>query len=73
MFSDGFFERLDLVQLILDTVAAEQPRPISPELGAELDRRAADADTNPGAGIPWEVVQAAALARFARRAEAPLT
>ena len=60
-------ERIALVQLILDSVAAEQPpAPISGELGAELDRRAADADANPGAGIPWEVVKAEALARFER-------
>lgn len=57
-------ERLALVQDILDTVAAEQPVPLSEAKRKELDRRVADADANPNNVVPWEQVKAAALARF---------
>ena len=60
-------ERIALAQEILDSVAAEQPRaPLSEAKRGELDRRMADETANPGDGVPWEEVQAAALARFAR-------
>ncbi len=60
-------ERIALAQEILDSVAADQPRaPLSEEKRRELDRRIADAEVNPGDGIAWEEVEAAALARFAR-------
>ena len=54
-------------QEILDSVAAEQPRPpLSDAKRQELDRRLADAASNPADGVPWEQVEAAALARFGR-------
>lgn len=60
-------ERLALAQAILDSVAAEQPLPpLSEAKRRELDRRVADADANPGDGVPWAEVEAAALARFGR-------
>jgi putative addiction module component (TIGR02574 family) len=60
-------ERLALVQEILDSVAAEQPRPpLSDAKRQELDRRLADAVANPTDGVRWEQVEAAALARFGR-------
>ncbi|MBM3981043.1 MAG: addiction module protein [Planctomycetes bacterium] len=60
-------ERLTLVQAILDSVVAEQPRPaLSDAKRAALDRRLADALANPADGVPWEQVEAAARARFAR-------
>jgi putative addiction module component (TIGR02574 family) len=60
-------ERIALAQEILDSVAAEQPRPpLSEAKRQELDRRIADAAANPGDSVPWEEVEAAALARFAR-------
>lgn len=60
-------ERLALVQEILDGVAAEQPRPpLSDAKRQELDRRLADAAANPEDGVPWDQVEAAALARFGR-------
>ena len=60
-------ERIALAQEILDTVAAEQPRPpLSDAKRRELDRRIADEVTNPGDGVRWEEVEAAALARFSR-------
>lgn len=36
---------------------------LSDETKAMLDRRVAEADANPGAGIPWEVVKAESLKR----------
>ena len=58
-------ERLALVQEILDSVAADQPRPpLSEAKRQELARRLADAEANPGDVVPWEQVEAAARARF---------
>ena len=60
-------DRIALAQEILDSLAAEQaPQPLSPAKRSELDRRLADLATNPGDGVPWDQVEAAALARFAR-------
>lgn len=60
-------ERIELAQEILDSVAAEQPRaPLSDAKRRELDRRIADQAANPADGVPWEEVEAAALARFGR-------
>jgi len=60
-------ERIALAQEILDSVAVEQLRaPLSDAKRFELDRRVADAQANPADGIPWEQVEAAALARFAK-------
>lgn len=60
-------ERIALAQEILDSVAAEQPRaPLSEAKRRELDRRIADDEANPDDVVPWEEVEAAALARFAR-------
>jgi putative addiction module component (TIGR02574 family) len=58
-------ERLALVQAIWDSIAESTERsPLSDELRAELDRRLADHEANPGDTIPWEQVKAEALARF---------
>src|SRR3954470_12342308 len=58
-------ERIALAQEILDSVAAEQPRaPLSEAKRSELQRRLADEAANPADAIPWEEVEAAALARF---------
>ena len=58
-------ERIALAQEILDSVAADQPRlPLSEAKRQELDRRLADMAANPTDGVPWEQVEAAALARF---------
>ena len=58
-------ERIALAQEILDSVAADQPRlPLSKVKRQELDRRLADMAANPTDGVPWEQVEAAALARF---------
>ena len=60
-------ERIALVQEILDSVAAEQPRPpLSEAKRRELDRRIADQQANPGDEVAWDDVYAATLARLAR-------
>lgn len=60
-------ERIALAQEVLDSVAADQPRvPLSEAKRLELGRRIADELANPGDGVPWEEVEAAALARFSR-------
>ncbi len=60
-------ERIALAQEILDSVAAEQPRAsLSEAKRHELGRRIADQAANPEDGVPWEDVEASALARFAR-------
>ncbi|MFO0823602.1 MAG: addiction module protein [Gemmataceae bacterium] len=58
-------ERIALAQEILDSIAAEQPPPpLSDAKRQELERRLADHKANPGDCVPWEEVQAAAIARF---------
>ncbi len=60
-------ERLALVQEILDSVAADQPRPpLSEAKREELRRRLADAISNPADGVPWVQVEAAARVRFSQ-------
>ncbi len=55
-------DRLELIGLIWDSVAAEQvPTPIPDWHRQELDRRIAAADADPHAGIPWDVVRARLL------------
>jgi putative addiction module component (TIGR02574 family) len=57
--------RIELVQEILDTIAAESKmRELPQELKDELDRRLAWDEANPDGGIPWEQVGAAARARM---------
>lgn len=58
-------DRLTLAQALWDSVYEALDRePISPELRAELERRAALADADPSRGKPWETVRAAARARW---------
>jgi putative addiction module component (TIGR02574 family) len=60
-------ERIALAQEILDSVAAEQPRPpLSEAKKRELDRRLADEAANPEDGVPWEEAKAALRERYGR-------
>jgi putative addiction module component (TIGR02574 family) len=60
-------ERIALVQEILDSVAAEaQDVPLTEMQRQEIDRRLAAHRANPEAAIPWEQVEAEALARLQR-------
>ena len=52
-------ERLELIERIWDTIAAD---PLTEEDLEELDRRLADAEADPGAGSPWSEVKARLLA-----------
>ena len=58
-------ERLRLVQEIWDSIAAEVERaPLTETQRQEVDRRLAAHRANPEAAVPWEQVEAEALARF---------
>jgi len=52
-------ERIDLVEAIWDTVAADAPTLAIPEAHrVELDRRLEDLAMDPDAGSPWDEVRA---------------
>jgi putative addiction module component (TIGR02574 family) len=58
-------ERLQLVQEIWDSVAPSvEQLPLTQAQRDELDRRLAALEANPTNVIPWEEVEARALARF---------
>jgi len=60
-------ERLQLAEEIWDSLEAELPEfPLSDAQKQELDRRIAALEANPDAVVPWEEVEARALARFRR-------
>lgn len=60
-------DRIDLAQTIWDSIAdeAELP-PLTEAQLLEVDRRLAAHRANPDAAIPWERVEAEALARLGR-------
>ncbi len=60
-------DRLALAQAIWDSVTTDLERqPLTEAQRAELERRVAAADANPGEGAPWETVRAEARARWQR-------
>jgi putative addiction module component (TIGR02574 family) len=60
-------ERIELAQAIWDSIAAEVERaPLTEAQRQEVDRRLAAHKANPQAAIPWEQVEAEALARLRR-------
>jgi putative addiction module component (TIGR02574 family) len=60
-------DRIRLVQEVWDRIADQGREPkLSDEFKAELDRRLAAHQANPEAAIPWEEVEAEALARLRR-------
>jgi putative addiction module component (TIGR02574 family) len=60
-------DRLALAHVLWDSVhEALEQEPISPELQAELERRAALADADPLRGKPWDEVRAAAKNRWSQ-------
>jgi putative addiction module component (TIGR02574 family) len=60
-------DRIRLMEEIREGLADEGHEPeLSDELKAELDRRLAAHRANPDAAIPWEQVEAEALARLRR-------
>lgn len=51
-------ERIRIVELIWESIAAvPEAVPVSDELKAELDRRLAEFETDPEAGISWKEVR----------------
>jgi putative addiction module component (TIGR02574 family) len=60
-------ERIALVQAIWDSIAGEvESLPLTEAQRQEIDRRLAAHRANPQAAIPWEQVEAEALARLRR-------
>jgi putative addiction module component (TIGR02574 family) len=58
-------ERIVLAQEILDSVIVEQtPAGLSEAKRKELERRLAEHEANPNDVVPWEQIEAEALARF---------
>jgi putative addiction module component (TIGR02574 family) len=58
-------QRIALVQEIWDSIAAEvEATPLTEAQKREIDRRLAEHEANPDDVIPWEQIQAEALARF---------
>ena len=57
-------ERITLIGRLWDSLDAAVAAPISPELGAELDRREAEADADPMAGVSWESLKAELRSRL---------
>ena len=57
--------RLALIGELWDSVSSEtESLPLSVELKAELDQRIEDAESNPDAGVSWNEVKEATLARL---------
>jgi putative addiction module component (TIGR02574 family) len=56
-------QRLELIELIWDSLPDDVPHPLPEEHRRELERRIAAADADPGAAEPWETV----LARLSRK------
>jgi putative addiction module component (TIGR02574 family) len=57
-------ERLQLVEDLWDSIAQDAPDealPVTPELGAELDRRRAEHEANPDDVVPWDAARARLL------------
>ena len=50
-------ERLDLIGELWDSLDPSQAPELTPEIGAELDRRSAEAERDPGAGRTWDEVR----------------
>lgn len=58
-------ERIELARAIWASVEAEDDHtPLTEAQKREIDRRLEEHRKNPGAAIPWEQVEAAALARL---------
>lgn len=58
-------DRLRLVHEVWDRLAGRGDEPdLSDELKAELDRRAAELDRDPGVGVPWDEVKARVLSQL---------
>lgn len=60
-------ERVALAHQLWESIEADlQQQPLTPAQRAELERRLAIANANPGQGVSWEVIRAEARARWQR-------
>lgn len=59
-------ERLQLVEEIWDSIAADAVFHLTDEQKHEIDRRLAAHEANPDEAVPWEVVKSQAEARLRR-------
>jgi len=60
-------ERLELLDLLLDSLDSEQAAPgLSSAQVAELERRLADAEANPDDVVSWDEINVQGLARIGR-------
>jgi putative addiction module component (TIGR02574 family) len=57
-------ERIALIGRLWDSLDPAAAAPLSPALAAELDRREAEADADPEAGIPWTALRDELRARL---------
>jgi putative addiction module component (TIGR02574 family) len=57
-------ERIALIGRLWDSLDPAAAAPLSPALAAELDRREAEADADPDAGIPWTALRDELRARL---------
>lgn len=58
-------QKIELAHAILESITAETEQfQLTEAQKREIDRRLAAHAANPGSAIPWEEVEAAALARF---------
>jgi putative addiction module component (TIGR02574 family) len=57
-------ERIALIGRLWDSLDPAVAAPLSPALAAELDRREAEADADPDAGIPWTALRDELRARL---------
>jgi putative addiction module component (TIGR02574 family) len=51
-------ERIDLMGRLWDSLDPAAAAPITESLGTELDRREAEADSDPESGEPWSSIRA---------------
>src|SRR5262245_23983855 len=51
-------ERIALAMDLWDSIAPEDMPPLSPEEIADLERRLAEHERDPGSAVPWEKVRA---------------
>lgn len=59
-------DRLALVEEIWDGISTDaKTLELNDQMKAELDRRIEEADANPSAGIPWELVESETRNRLA--------
>lgn len=58
-------DRIRLVQDVWDRLGDQGYEPeLTEEMKAELDRRIAEMDRDPGSGVPWEEAKARVLGRL---------